>query len=69
MIWIDYVQRWPHSFGQVSEIFKWNVRGNHAADLIASKASKASKASEAFGAFEVFEVLEALEASDRFVAI
>ncbi|MDR6450503.1 CheY-like chemotaxis protein, partial [Paraburkholderia terricola] len=28
-------QRWPRSFGQFSEIFKWNVRGGHAANLIA----------------------------------
>ncbi|WP_186448568.1 hypothetical protein [Burkholderia sp. MSMB617WGS] len=33
-------ERWPHSFGQVSEIFKWNVRGNHAADLIAGSVAK-----------------------------
>ncbi|AJY29517.1 bacteriophage replication A domain protein [Burkholderia thailandensis 34] len=33
-------QRWPHSFGQFSEIFKWNVRGNHAADLIAGSVAK-----------------------------
>ncbi|WP_442854967.1 H-NS histone family protein [Burkholderia sp. MSMB1498] len=33
-------ERWPYSFGQVSEIFKWNVRGNHAADLIAGSVAK-----------------------------
>ncbi len=33
-------QRWPHSFGQFSEIFKWNVRGDHAADLIAGSVAK-----------------------------
>jgi len=33
-------ERWPHSFGQFSEIFKWNVRGNHAADLIAGSVAK-----------------------------
>ncbi len=33
-------KRWPHSFGQFSEIFKWNVRGNHAADLIAGSVAK-----------------------------
>ena len=33
-------QRWPHSFGQLSEIFKWSVRGNHAADLIAGSVAK-----------------------------
>ncbi len=33
-------QRWPRSFGQSSEIFKWNVRGNHAADLIAGSVAK-----------------------------
>ncbi|WP_407060551.1 Tox-REase-5 domain-containing protein, partial [Burkholderia stagnalis] len=25
-------ERWPRSFGQVFDIFKWNVRGSHAAD-------------------------------------
>ncbi|AJY29268.1 hypothetical protein BTM_821 [Burkholderia thailandensis 34] len=34
------LQRWHHSFGQFSEIFKWNVRGNHAADLIAGSVAK-----------------------------
>jgi len=33
-------KRWPHSFGQFSEIFKWNVRGDHAADLIAGSVAK-----------------------------
>ncbi|WP_232466349.1 hypothetical protein [Burkholderia ubonensis] len=33
-------QRWLRSFGQFSEIFKWNVRGNHAADLIAGSVAK-----------------------------
>jgi hypothetical protein len=33
-------ERWPHSFGQTSEIFKWNVRGGHAADLIAGSVAK-----------------------------
>ncbi|KAF1024642.1 MAG: hypothetical protein GAK40_01516 [Burkholderia plantarii] len=33
-------KRWPRSFGQSSEIFKWNVRGNHAADLIAGSVAK-----------------------------
>ncbi|WP_181152375.1 hypothetical protein, partial [Burkholderia cepacia] len=32
---IERDKRWPRSFGQFSEIFKWSVRGNHAADLIA----------------------------------
>ena len=27
-------KRWSRSFGQVFDIFKWNVRGSHAADLI-----------------------------------
>ncbi|KGX51187.1 hypothetical protein Y025_5221 [Burkholderia pseudomallei TSV32] len=34
------LQRWLRSFGQSSEIFKWNVRGNHAADLIAGSVAK-----------------------------
>ncbi|MGU2444172.1 hypothetical protein ACTXHA_27545 [Burkholderia cenocepacia] len=33
-------QRWPRSIGQFSEIFKWSVRGNHAADLIAGSVAK-----------------------------
>jgi hypothetical protein len=33
-------KRWPHSFGQSSEIFKWNVRGSHAANLIAGSVAK-----------------------------
>lgn len=33
-------ERWPRSFGQFSEIFKWSVRGNHAADLIAGSVAK-----------------------------
>jgi hypothetical protein len=33
-------QRWLCLFGQYSEIFKWNVRGNHAADLIAGSVAK-----------------------------
>ncbi|MGF6547378.1 hypothetical protein QFZ96_002449 [Paraburkholderia youngii] len=33
-------ERWPRSFGQFSEIYKWNVRGNHAADLIAGSVAK-----------------------------
>jgi hypothetical protein len=33
-------ERWPHSFGQSSEIFKWSVRGNHAANLIAGSVAK-----------------------------
>uniref|UniRef100_UPI00163E1645 VOC family protein n=6 Tax=Burkholderia gladioli TaxID=28095 RepID=UPI00163E1645 len=33
-------QRWPHSFGQFSEIFKWNIRGDHAADLMAGSVAK-----------------------------
>ncbi|CAH2943236.1 MAG: unnamed protein product, partial [uncultured Paraburkholderia sp.] len=33
-------ERWPCSFGQFSEIFKWNVRGDHAADLIAGSVAK-----------------------------
>jgi len=33
-------ERWPRSFGQYSEIFKWNVRGNHAANLIAGSVAK-----------------------------
>jgi hypothetical protein len=34
------IQRWPHPFGQSSEIFKWNVRGSHAANLIAGSVAK-----------------------------
>ncbi len=34
------VKRWPRSFGQVFDLFKWNVRGNHAADLIAGSVAK-----------------------------
>ncbi|KAE8756095.1 hypothetical protein FSO04_30800 [Paraburkholderia madseniana] len=34
------IERWPHSFGQSSEIFKWNVRGGHAANLIAGSVAK-----------------------------
>ncbi|QKM48791.1 hypothetical protein B7760_02829 [Burkholderia glumae] len=30
----------PGSFGQVLDIFKWSVRGSHAADLIAGSAAK-----------------------------
>ncbi|WP_321882682.1 hypothetical protein [Burkholderia cepacia] len=37
---ISVGQRWPRSFGQFSEIFKWSVRGNHAADLIAGSVAK-----------------------------
>jgi len=33
-------QRWPQPFGQSSEIFKWNVRGSHAANLIAGSVAK-----------------------------
>uniref|UniRef100_UPI001ABA8EDD PIN-like domain-containing protein n=1 Tax=Burkholderia gladioli TaxID=28095 RepID=UPI001ABA8EDD len=33
-------ERWPHSFGQFSEIFKWNIRGDHAADLMAGSVAK-----------------------------
>ncbi|MGN8138669.1 hypothetical protein ACTJLC_28640, partial [Paraburkholderia sp. 22099] len=33
-------KRWPRSFGQFSEIFKWNVRGGHAANLIAGSVAK-----------------------------
>jgi len=33
-------QRWPHPFGQSSEIFRWNVRGSHAANLIAGSVAK-----------------------------
>ena len=33
-------ERWPRSFGQFSENFKWNVRDNHAADLIAGSVAK-----------------------------
>ncbi|MGF6478039.1 hypothetical protein QFZ91_000200 [Paraburkholderia sp. JPY419] len=33
-------ERWPHLFGQSSEIFKWNVRGGHAANLIADSVAK-----------------------------
>jgi hypothetical protein len=33
-------ERWPHPFGQSSEIFKWNVRGSHAANLIAGSVAK-----------------------------
>jgi hypothetical protein len=28
------VKRRPRSFGQLSEVSKWNIRGTHAADLI-----------------------------------
>ena len=28
-------QRWPRSFGPFSEIFKWSIRGNHTAELVA----------------------------------
>ncbi|WP_081627005.1 CRISPR-associated endonuclease Cas2, partial [Bordetella sp. FB-8] len=28
-------ERWPRLFGQYCEIYKWNARGSHAADLIA----------------------------------
>lgn len=34
------VGRWPQSFGQSSEIFKWNVQGSHAANLIAGSVAK-----------------------------
>ncbi|WP_244097131.1 transposase, partial [Burkholderia ambifaria] len=33
-------ERWSRSFGQVFDIFKWNVRGSHAADLIAGSVAK-----------------------------
>jgi len=33
-------KRWPHSFGQSSDVFKWNVPGGHAADLIAGSVWK-----------------------------
>ena len=33
-------ERWPHPFGQSSEIFRWNVRGSHAANLIAGSVAK-----------------------------
>ncbi|AIP32525.1 response regulator [Paraburkholderia xenovorans LB400] len=33
-------QRWRRLFGQGPEIFKWNVRGDHAADLIAGSVAK-----------------------------
>lgn len=33
-------QRWRRLFGQGPEIFKWKVRGNHAADLIAGSVAK-----------------------------
>jgi len=33
-------ERWPHPFGQSSEIFKWSVRGSHAANLIAGSVAK-----------------------------
>jgi hypothetical protein len=37
---VEPVKRWPHSFGQFSEIFKWNVRGGRAANLIAGCVAK-----------------------------
>ncbi|SAL80666.1 TIR domain protein [Caballeronia peredens] len=33
-------EKWLHSFGQFSEIFKWNVWGDYAADLIAGSVAK-----------------------------
>ncbi|TXC84789.1 BPSL1445 family SYLF domain-containing lipoprotein [Paraburkholderia azotifigens] len=33
-------KRWRRFFGQGPEIFKWNVRGDHAADLIAGSVAK-----------------------------
>jgi hypothetical protein len=33
-------ERWPHPFGQSSEIFRCNVRGSHAANLIAGSVAK-----------------------------
>jgi hypothetical protein len=32
--------RWRRLFGQGPEIFKWSVRGDHAADLIAGSVAK-----------------------------
>lgn len=37
---LGVTQRWPRLFGQSSEIFKWNVRGSHAANLIAGSVAK-----------------------------
>ena len=36
----DVEERWPRSFGQDSGIFKWNIRGCHAADFIAGSVAK-----------------------------
>lgn len=33
-------QRWSRSFGQVFDIYRWTVRGGHAADLIAGSVAK-----------------------------
>nr|KVE14842.1 hypothetical protein WS66_11685 [Burkholderia sp. LA-2-3-30-S1-D2] len=35
-----FFERWPRSFGQFSESFKWTVQGDHAADLIAGSVAK-----------------------------
>lgn len=37
---MDTAQRWSHSFRQFSEIYKWNVRGGHAANLVAGSVAK-----------------------------
>ena len=36
----DSRKRWRRLFGRGPEIFKWNVRGDHAADLIAGSVAK-----------------------------
>ena len=36
----DVKERWPRSFLQVLDIFKWDVRGSHAADLVAGSVAK-----------------------------